>query len=217
MTSHHSRPHGPATNQDSCGNSLGRVADAVTKVPRAAFEVVASGAPTPLASAAPASTNVIETMLSSLELGGTERVLCIGCAVGYPAALLSHLAQHVHAVEIDAALLAPQRLALAQLGRTNVTMVHADGVGDRDLPEAFQAIVVTAAASELPPALIAQLAMGGRIVIPLGDAHGQLIELLEKRVDTLVSRTLGACTLPLFPSLQRTSSSFPWTLRHEGE
>jgi protein-L-isoaspartate(D-aspartate) O-methyltransferase len=218
MASSHSRPHPlPATSPDSGVNSRERVARAVAEVPRDGFEAFASGAGTSEASAGPASTDVIETMLSSLALAGTERVLCIGCAVGYPAALLSHLAQHVDAVEIDAGLLEPQRLALAQLGRTNVTMMHADGVGGRHFAEPFQAILVTAAASELPHALIAQLAVGGRLVIPLGDARGQLIELLEKRVDTLVSRTLGACALPLFPSLQGTPSSFPWTMHHEGE
>ena len=215
MTSSHSRTqvhaahgdthpkHAPADPaqgdaRDISAASSARLAAAITKVPRGAF------APSP-------ASSVIESMLSGLELQGTERVLCIGCAVGYPVALLSHLAHDVHAIEVGESLLEPQLLALAQLGRTNVNMVHADGVRGRHWADPFQAILVTAAAPELPPALIEQLAVGGRIVIPLGDEHGQLIELLEKRFDTLVSRTLGSCSLPQFPSLQRTPSTFPWT------
>ncbi len=180
MTSSHSRTQAHEGPRDTHPKQASSVAAALTKVPRDAF------APSPL------STSVIETMLSGLELQGTERVLCIGCAVGYPVALLSHLAHEVHAIEIEGSLLEPQRLALAQIGRTNLDMVHADSVRGRHLAAPFQAILVTAAAPELPPALIEQLAVGGRIVIPLGDEHRQLIELLEKRVDTLVSRTLGS-------------------------
>jgi protein-L-isoaspartate(D-aspartate) O-methyltransferase len=154
-------------------------------------------------------------MLLGLELDGSERILCIGHAVGYPAALLSHLAREVHAIEIESALLEPERLLLAQLGRTNVTLVHADAVRGRHLAAPFQAILVTSAAPELPPALVEQLAIGGRIVIALGDAQGQLIEVLEKRVDTLVSRALGACCLPVFPSMLRTPSTFPWRAHHD--
>lgn len=153
-------------------------------------------------------------MLLGLALEGRERVLCIGHAVGYPVALLSHLAKEVHAIEIAGPLLEPERLLLAQLGRTNVTLVHADAVRGKHLAAPFDAMLVCSAAPELPPALIEQLAIGGRIVIPLGDEQGQLIELLEKRVDTLISRTLGACSLPVFPSMQRTPSTFPWAAHH---
>jgi len=154
--------------------------------------------------------NVLETMLDGLELKGSESVLCIGRGIGYPVALLSHLAHEVHAVEVDASLVEPQLLALAKLGRTNVSMIHADGLCGWGAAAPFQAILVVAGAPELPHALIGELAVGGRIVIPLGDEGGQLIEVLEKRVDALASRTLGRCSLPLLPSLQRTPSTFPW-------
>jgi protein-L-isoaspartate(D-aspartate) O-methyltransferase len=192
-------------------SSASMLAAALTKVPRAAFETLASVAGASTLTTGPTPANVIETMLAGLELDGTERALCIGCKVGYTVALLSHLAREVHAIELDGSLAEPERFVLAQLGRTNVSMVHADGVRSRHSAAPFQAIVVTCAAPELPSALIEDLAVGGRIVIPLGGESGQLIERLEKRVDSLVSRTLCSCRLPLLPSLRRASSTFPWS------
>jgi protein-L-isoaspartate(D-aspartate) O-methyltransferase len=213
MAASHSRSHDPGP-QPLSGAAL-RLAAAFTKVPREAFEAAVSAARGPRAITSPPPTDVLRAMLSGLELNGTERVLCIGGAVGYPVALLSHLAREVHAVEIEAALLNPQHDVLAQLGRTNVSMARSDAVRGKHVAAPFQAIVVTCAAPELPPALIDELAVGGRIVIPLGDAQGQLLELLEKRTDTLVSRTLGGCVLPMFPSLERTPSTFPWSGHRE--
>lgn len=206
MTSIHSRPQaGPR----------GRLTSALTQVAPEAFRELSPERGVTDARRRPAPTSVVETMLLGLALEGTERVLCVGHAVGYPVALLSHLAEEVHAIEIESALVEPERILLAQLGRTNVTLVHDDAVRGKHLAAPFDAILVTSAAPELPPALIEQLAIGGRIVIALGDEQGQLIELLEKRVDTLVSRTLGACALPVFPSMLRTPSTFPWGAHHD--
>lgn len=192
-----------------------RLDAALIAVPRSAFDGMELAPGTPGGTERSTPAHVIETMLRGLGLVGTERALCIGCGVGYAVALLSHLASDVHAIELEALLLEPQLLTLAQLGRTNVNMVHADAVRGKHAPAPFDAILVTCAAPELPPALIEQLAVGGRIVIPLGDDRGQLIELLEKRFDTMVSRTLGVCTVPLLPSLRRTPSTFPWNVRRD--
>lgn len=207
MTSRHSRPQ---------ASPQGRLTAAATQVAHGPFEDLSREGGAAKAHCRPPPAAVVETMLLGLGLGGRERVLCVGHAVGYPVALLSHLAAEVHAIEIEGSLLEAERLLLAQLGRTNVTMVHAEAVRGKHLAAPFDAILVTSGAPELPPALIEQLAIGGRIVIALGDEQGQLIELLEKRVDTLVSRTLGACSLPVFPSMQRTRSTFPWRTDHDG-
>lgn len=122
---------------------------------------------------------MVAVMTEALELKGDERVLEVGTGSGYQAAVLSLLAAEVYTVENHASLaLAAQRL-LAQLGYTNVH-VHA-GDGTLGFPGAapYGGIVVTAAAPRIPPPLVEQLAEGGRLVIPVGQADQQ--ELLQVR------------------------------------
>jgi protein-L-isoaspartate(D-aspartate) O-methyltransferase len=110
-------------------------------------------------------------MAEALKLSGTERVLEIGTGCGYGAAVLAQLAKEVHTVERLETLAEESRRRLERLGYANV---HAH-VGDGSLgwPEAapYQAICVTAAPESVPKTLTHQLAEGGRLVIPVGDAH----------------------------------------------
>jgi protein-L-isoaspartate(D-aspartate) O-methyltransferase len=128
---------------------------------------------------------MVAAMTDALALTGPERVLEVGTGSGYQAALLSLLAREVHSVERHPALAEAARERLARLGYTNVT-VH-EGDGTLGLPELapFEAIVVTAASPGIPPPLLEQLAAGGRLVIPVGDAQQQeclLVRKLEGRV-----------------------------------
>lgn len=111
-------------------------------------------------------------MAQALELRGTENVLEIGTGSGYGAAILSRLARHVHTIERIEQLADGARETLLRLGYQNVT-VHV-GDGSRGLPEAapFDAIIATAGGRELPEPLAEQLAVGGRIVIPLESPDG---------------------------------------------
>ena len=118
------------------------------------------------------------------------RVLEIGTGCGYQAAVLACIAREVFSVERIAALLEQARVhLLRELKLRNVRMKHADG--REGLPEAapFDAIVMAAAATEPPPALIEQLAPGGRIVMPLGSSKQRLC-LIERSASGVVDSML---------------------------
>jgi protein-L-isoaspartate(D-aspartate) O-methyltransferase len=112
---------------------------------------------------------IVALMCDALGLVGTERVLEVGTGSGYGAAVLGRLAREVYSIERhpDLAELAAARLA--ELGFINVHVMTGDGT--LGLPERapYEAIVVTASGPKGPPALLDQLAIGGRIVIPVGD------------------------------------------------
>lgn len=120
---------------------------------------------------------MIELLIAGRELGKT---LEVGAGCGYQAAVLGTLSKQVFAVERIAPLLARARENLKQIKLSHIRLKHADG--NRGLPEAapFDTIILAAAATSVPPALLAQLAPGGRLVMPLGGAE-QVICLMENR------------------------------------
>ncbi len=107
----------------------------------------------------------------------------IGTGSGYQAAILSLLVDHVYSIEIVEPLATAARDRLARLGYNNVTVRHGDG--RRGWPEQmpFDLILGAAAPLAIPPALIDQLAPGGRLTMPVGPASGQRLMLVEKRAD----------------------------------
>jgi len=126
---------------------------------------------------------IVALMTDLLEIEPGDKVLEVGAGSGYQAAVLAKLARQVHTIEIVPALACACRERLARLGIANVT-VHA-GDGSAGLPELapFNAIMVTAAARRVPPALVEQLKPGGRMAIPLGEAwSSQELVLLQKDV-----------------------------------
>ncbi len=131
-------------------------------------------------------------MAQSLYLQGTEKVLEVGTGSGYGAAILSRLAAQVYTVERLPELAAAARSRLGELGYHNVQVEHRDGV--LGLPEQapFDAIVVTAAAPQLPTAYLAQLADGGRLVIPIDqDANQQVMYRFRRHGDSHYREFLG--------------------------
>jgi len=120
---------------------------------------------------------VVAAMTEALELKGDERVLEVGTGSGYQAAVLAELSQQVYSIEIVPALAERARKDLARLGYANVEVRQGDGW--RGWPEhaPFDAIVVTAAPNEVPPELIEQLAVGGRLVIPVGRFDQELVRI----------------------------------------
>ena len=102
------------------------------------------------------------------------RVLMIGFGSGYMAALLSQLAAHVYAVERYMSLAVQGRERFTRLGIRNTTISYADGLDGWPEKAPFEAIVLTGAVSAIPEGLSGQLVRGGRLVVPLKDASGQV-------------------------------------------
>jgi protein-L-isoaspartate(D-aspartate) O-methyltransferase len=135
---------------------------------------------------------VVGLMSEAVDLQPHERVLEVGTGSGDQAAVLAQLARSVDTIEIVEPLARRARATLAELGLTNVTVHVGDGFAGLPERAPFDAIVVTAAPSEVPPPLLEQLAIGGRLVIPVGPAgRGQDLVLYAKRADgTLEQQSL---------------------------
>lgn len=122
---------------------------------------------------------IVAVMLESLELTRQEKVLEIGTGSGYATALLAELAGQVFSMERHPALADNARGTLAALGYTNVKIFTGDG--SQGLPEAapFDAILVSAAAPDVPAPLLSQLADGGRMMIPVGSGDSQQLQFIR--------------------------------------
>jgi protein-L-isoaspartate(D-aspartate) O-methyltransferase len=116
---------------------------------------------------------VVALMLEALDVAPEDRALEIGSGSGYAAAVLSRLAREVFGIELDPELVALARSRIAGLGYANVTLRSGDGALGWPERAPFDAILVSAAAPTVPPALEAQLAPGGRMVIPIGPPRGE--------------------------------------------
>jgi len=122
---------------------------------------------------------VVALMSEALEIRPGDRVLEIGTGSGYQAAVLSHLCRRVYTVERWRELQKAADRRFARLGITNVTTIIGDGWIGWPPQAPFDRIIVTAAAREAPPALIDQLKIGGRMIIPLGETRDaqQLVQI----------------------------------------
>jgi len=152
----------------------------------------------------------VVTMLEALELVGTERVLEIGSATAYTTALLSRLAVEVYSVVPEPELAERRADELSALGCGNAHVVLAASEEGWPAAAPYQAILVGAAASEVPLELVNQLDEGGRLVISVGDADAQLLERFRKRTGALDAETLGTCHLRHPLSAFAPPSGVPW-------
>lgn len=129
--------------------------------------------------------------LEILKLKGTERVLEIGTGSGYQTALLSRLASQVFSIERIAPLLDKAREVLREMGTNNISLMLGDGtLGWRQFAP-FDAILVGAAAPDVPEAYVEQLAEGGRLLIPLGDRDEQILNLFTRKGSELAKEDVA--------------------------
>jgi protein-L-isoaspartate(D-aspartate) O-methyltransferase len=136
---------------------------------------------------------MVALMTEALELKGREKVLEIGAGSGYQTAILAELALHVYSVERIRSLTIRARKLLYELGYLNVEIKLSDGTYGWVEESPFEAILVTAGAPHIPQLLIDQLAVGGRLVIPVGDSYVQDLIKIVKTQNGITKEDLGGC------------------------
>jgi len=176
-----------------------RVLEAFARVPREAFvapdtiEQAYADGPLPIGFGQTISQPyVVAITVQALELAGHERVLEIGTGSGYAAAILGAMVREVETVERLPELAHTAAERLARLGFSNVHVHHADGSLGWPAGAPYEAICVAAAAPSLPPSLLDQLAIGGRLVLPRGGAdHQRLVRIVRRDERMFAEEDLG--------------------------
>jgi protein-L-isoaspartate(D-aspartate) O-methyltransferase len=168
------------------GVSDERVLDAMLRVPRHEFvpgEYRAQAYedhPLPIGEGQTISQPyIVARMLESLQLTTSDIVLEVGTGSGYVTALLAELAAQVYSIERHETLAAHARAVLAALGYTNALVFTGDGTLGLPACAPCDAILVSAAALHVPPALLFQLREGGRLIIPVGAPESQQLQFIR--------------------------------------
>lgn len=136
---------------------------------------------------------IVALMTQALDLNGSEKILEIGTGSGYQTAIISLLVEQVFSVERMETLLVSARERLERFGGRNIEFKLGDGTLGWEENAPFDGIIVTAAAPDVPPALVAQLGEGGRMVIPIGSGPSQNLVLIRKLKGELEQRHLCTC------------------------
>lgn len=178
-----------------------RVLDAILHTPREAFLAAHlrpyayedSALPTEAGQTISQPT-IVAIMTAALALEDDDRALEVGTGSGYQAAILARLCAHVVTTEVVDSLRRSAADRLQTLGIRNVTVLPAgDALGAPHLGP-YDAILVAAAAPRVPPSLLAQLAPGGRLVVPVGSLESQeLMRITRRRDGTFEEESLGKC------------------------
>lgn len=137
---------------------------------------------------------IVALMTEAAAVHPGDRILEVGTGTGYQAALLSHLGAQVYTIERNPALAEAARSRLRRLGYGDaVEVVTGDGSHGYPAAAPYEAILVTAAAPEVPQTLVDQLADGGRLVVPIGGRREQQLQLIIKAGDKFRTHALTAC------------------------
>ncbi len=173
---------------------------AMTHVPRHLFvsEAMAESAygdfPLPIGEGQTISQPfIIAEMTQQLELSGSERVLEIGTGSGYQAAILSRIVYKVYTIERNNTLFLQTRKLFDKLKYHNIVTRYSDGTQGWKQESPFDAIIVTAGGNQIPAPLVDQLAIGGRLVMPVGGHHSQELLKVEKTANGIKTTNLGGC------------------------
>jgi len=168
-----------------------RVIEAMKSVPRDAFvpenlkHRVFEDHPLPIGEGQTISQPYIVAYMSEhLGLKGTEKVLEIGTGCGYQTAVLSKLAKEVYSIEIVESLAKEAKIRLSQLGYSNVHCKQGDGYFGWKDKAPFDAIILTAAAPEIPEHLLEQLGMHGNMILPVESYIQQIIRVTKTPTGT---------------------------------
>jgi protein-L-isoaspartate(D-aspartate) O-methyltransferase len=177
-----------------------RVLGAMYTVPRHEFVPPASAhaayddCPLPLADGQTISQPyIVAAMTEAVHVQPGDKALEVGTGSGYQAAILATLGAKVYTLERNPRLAAEARARLARLGYEGVEVVEGDGSEGYPVAAPYQVIMVTAGAPAVPEALLAQLAEGGRMVIPVGSLQRQDLHLIFKHGNETATRYLDPC------------------------
>ena len=137
---------------------------------------------------------IVAEMTQALTLKSEDRVLEIGTGSGYQAAVLAEIVYRVHTIERIHSLYINTRRLFDQLRYHNILTKYSDGTAGWRDESPFDAILVAAGAPAIPQTLVDQLAVGGRLVIPVGDEHSQeLIRVIRHADGSISQQNLGGC------------------------
>ncbi len=177
-----------------------RVIQAMTRVPREVFvpensrHLSYEDMPLPIGEGQTISQPyIVALMLEALELRRSDKVLELGTGSGYQAAILAELVSKVISVERIPLLADTARERLASLGYSNVDVVLAEECLGWEREAPYDAVVVAAGAPKLVHGLMDQMAVGGRLVIPVGAADEQELMKVTRSADSFSVHNLGAC------------------------
>jgi protein-L-isoaspartate(D-aspartate) O-methyltransferase len=177
-----------------------RVIAAMKKVPRHLFveEALQSQAysdhPLPIGDKQTISQPyIVALMTEALKLERRGKVLEIGTGSGYQTAILAELAGKVFSIERIRLIAIKARKLIYELGYLNVEIKFSDGTSGWAEESPFDAIIVTAGAPEIPQPLVDQLAIGGRLVVPVGDPYSQDLLRIIKTEQGIKKEDLGGC------------------------
>jgi len=177
-----------------------RVLDAMRRVPRERFVAAATAdlayqdIALPIAAGQTISQpTIVAIMVSELELRRSDKVLEVGTGSGYQAAILAELAREVITMERIPELAETAINNLTALKYRNVRVETAGPRLGREEDSPYNAIIVAAASPRIPQALLNQLEVGGRMVVPVGDRHEQTLIKVVNGADGFATRTLTAC------------------------
>ena len=136
---------------------------------------------------------IVAVMIDAADIGPDDCILEVGAGSGYAAAIMSRLARHVIALERQFELAAIARDRMQRLGYDNVEVLHCDGTLGYPDKGPFDAILVAASGSHIPAPLIEQLTIGGRLVMPIGDAHSaqELVKAIKAPDGSIRTSSLG--------------------------
>lgn len=136
---------------------------------------------------------IVARMIEAAAIGAGDRVLEIGVGSGYAAAVMSRLADHVFGIDRLGELAALARVRMERLGYDNVSIRTGDGTEGWPEQAPFDAILVAAGGPFIPPPLCEQLAIGGRLIIPVGEAsEQQLVRITRTGEDAFETQKLEA-------------------------
>ncbi len=136
---------------------------------------------------------IVAEMTQALQLSDQDRVLEIGTGSGYQAAIIAQIAFRVYTIERIHSLLVKARSLFDKLQYHNIVTRYSDGTTGWKEESPFDAIIITAGAPRIPETLVSHLAMGGRMVIPVGDQYSQELIKLYREKHGIHKTNLGGC------------------------